>query len=132
MMKILLTGPSGAGKTALASQLPAASVIHLDQFQVQRFMLASDQESSESGFVLYEGMPAGADSLVKEFLKTMDVVLLLEPAAPVRLFRCWQRDGWRNIFRWCHNEWCWRVICRPLIREHHNVRKIRWETSLKN
>ena len=129
MMRILLTGPSGAGKTVLAKQLPAASVIHLDQIADQPFTSQTDQECCEAGFILYEGMPAGADSLVKEFLREMDLVLLLEPAAPIRLLRCWQRDGWRNIFTWCHNEWCWRVVCRPLIREHHNVRKIRWETS---
>lgn len=131
-MRILLTGPSCAGKTCMSEQFSSALIVHLDEAEGERFRPESGQEGRQPGLVIYEGMPSGSNSAVKKFLGEMDAVLLLEPAASVRLLRCWRRDGWRHIFRWLYNEWCWRVFCRPLIKEHHNVRRIRWEASSKS
>ena len=128
-MRILLTGPSGAGKTKLAKQFPAVRVIHLDQIEDEQLIPEYRPETRESCIILYEGMLSGSDSAVEKFLGEMDAVLLLEPRGTVRFLRCWRRDGWRNVLTWLHNEFCWRVICRPLIRRHHNVRRIRWEPS---
>jgi hypothetical protein len=128
-MKILLTGPSCAGKTDLAKQFPADVLIHLDQLHHEQLKLDSRPENYKFSIILYEGIPSGSDSSVKKFLGEMDAVLLLEPAGPVRLLRCWRRDGWRNVLRWLYNEICWRALCRPLVRSHHNVRRIRWKAS---
>ena len=128
-MRVFLTGPSCAGKTELARQLPAAVVIHLDEARDGQSMANTWPEEQASGLVVYEGIPCGSDASVKKFLREMDTVLVLDTAVTVRLLRCCRRDGWRSIFRWLYNEWCWRVICRPLIREHHDIRRIRPEAS---
>jgi uridine kinase len=127
-MRVFLTGPSCAGKTELAKQLPAV-VIHLDQARDEQSMTESGREDHASDLIVYEGIPCGSDSSVKKFLGEIDMVLLLDTAVTVRLLRCWRRDGWQSTFRWLYNEWCWRVICCPLIREHHNIRRIRWEAA---
>jgi uridine kinase len=126
-MKVLLTGPSCAGKTNLAKQLSVAFVLHLDSTNDAKCILEPRLGGRGDNTILYEGMLSGSVSSSKAFLDEMDVVLLLEPAAFTRLMRCWQRDGWQHTLRWLRNEWYWRTFCRPLVVQHRNLLRIRWE-----
>ena len=109
-MRILLTGPSCSGKTCLARQFPAWIVQHLNKEGTAAYPAEGTDDREQ--VTIYEGISCGTAASVGEFLKRMDIVLVLNAPVLARLRRCLARDGMRGLSRWVYNEFCWRRYCR--------------------
>jgi hypothetical protein len=129
-MRVLITGPSCAGKTAFAAALAGDLVHHLDRGCGK----PGAQSREVTGAVVFEGLvsDSGADPALVE---TIDLVLVLEASLVVRLARCLRRDGVAGVPRWLRNEWGWRRFGWRQLRSFRRVRRVVWEpdrgTSLR-
>lgn len=127
-MKILLTGPSCAGKTTLACQLPVSKVVHLDSYKDGTLIRDTSSEVRLEQVLVYEGIVSGSEFSARGFLDLMNLVLLLEPPLPSRFLWCISRDGAMGTFRWVYNEFCWWFFARSLVLRHPHVLRVSWES----
>ncbi len=126
-LRVLITGPSCAGKTTVGRAQARGAVIHLDQVESVDALLERLDDNAED--CVFEGMPSGSDEGIAVFRDRMDQVMVLDEPFATRLERALERDGPRALGRFLYNEFAWRTYLAGLFATGTNIRHLSAEEA---
>jgi len=132
-LRVLATGPSCSGKTALGRACRGCRLVELDLSPTVEPWIPAAPESvlapepapaPAPGRVLFEGIPSGSDAVMAAFIASMDRIVLLDPPFDVRLERMIRRDGPAALGRFLYNEFAWHRYVLPLLADHRELWRV--------